>query len=103
MAQSFDGVFRLGIASLAVVTSGDIATTAIASKRGGFRELNPLGRLVYDRPVLMGVVNGAATVGVGLLIADIHPRHPKFARTLLWTWVLVRGAVVVRNVQQLRR
>lgn len=98
-----DHAFRVGIVTLAAVSGADIATTAQAAERGGFREGNLVFKGVFAQPAVLGFVNGAMSAAVGLLAYDLHKPHPKIARWIVWWWAIFRGAIVIHNVRTLRR
>jgi hypothetical protein len=78
--------------------SGDAATTHYALTHGGKEIVMPT-----QKPWVIDATVGAeaALSTTGILWLDKN--HPKAAKVIGWSMVAVRGAVVVHNVEQLRK
>lgn len=84
--------------ALNAVLAADAASTHAVLARGG-REVMMPSQNPY---VIHGLVAGQA-VGLTWGLRQAERSHPKGARIVGWTIVALRAAVVVHNVNQLRR
>ncbi len=97
-----DHFMRAGYVSLTAVSFADIETTGRALERG-LLERNPILQPFTGTPGAVGLVSGGLSAGVGLGAYQLHRKGKRTqARILIWTWTIVRGAVVIHNVRQLR-
>lgn len=100
-------LFKVGVVTLGAIAGADIATTAQAAERGGYREANPVYRHLFKEPALLGLVNGAQSTGVLLVVAKWHKSDNRTkriaARVILGATIAFRGYVVLHNVRELRR
>jgi hypothetical protein len=84
--------------SLAILAGGDCLTTDIALARGGRESWLPT-----QNPFILNAAVAGATTAQIIGLQQVRKTHPRLATSLAIAFIVIRGAVVIHNVRQLRR
>ena len=84
--------------TLNILMGADATTTHVMLNRGGREVLLP----TQNPWAINGIVAGEATA-MTFGLTTLSKEHPKLAKTLTWTLIGVRGAIVAHNVRELRK
>ncbi len=81
-----------------LLSGTDATTTHIALNRGGREVMWPT-----QNPYLIDGLTLGQAVGVIGLVTTLHRGHPRLAMGMLVVSTVIRGAVVVSNIHQMRK
>lgn len=81
----------------------DVSTTSAGIATGRGREVNPLMTWAVNDPLLLGLVKGAAAVGITLALLHAAKTQPKAAQIAAWLIAGMTTAVAISNARQMRK
>jgi hypothetical protein len=85
------------ILTLCLLRGADVAMTVDLGHRYGGREVNPL---LPQNPAAMAGVMAGVTVAQTWALVRLDDDHPRLARVLAWTSIVLEGVAVVHNARE---
>lgn len=83
--------------TLNLLLGADATTTHYALNHGAHEFM------LSQNPVVNDVILAGQAVGVSYELQWLNKKHPKIAKVLGWSFVGVRGAIVVNNLRQIQK
>ena len=88
---------HLALGASITADGADLATSAYAFGRGGFREANPVLRPFQDRPIPFAIAKMGSAAGMSYLLVRLYAKHPRWALALAITNTALKSYIAVRN------